>query len=70
MPDAADPHDVVRPYCIRLTFRSVEEARAQLLAYGGSVEVLEPLALRLTLADFAEQAVRVYEVRGAARSEE
>jgi len=69
MPDAADPHDVVRPYCIRLTFRSVEEARAQLLAYGGSVEVLEPLALRLTLADFAIQTAEVYAARGQGSGE-
>jgi predicted DNA-binding transcriptional regulator YafY len=60
VPDAADSHDVLRPHCIRLGFGSVEEARAQLLAYGGSVEVIEPLALRLTLADFAAQALRIY----------
>lgn len=68
--EGAGPRDVLRPHCVRMRFASVEEARSRLLAYGGSVEVLEPLALRLTLADFAEQAVRVYEARGAARSEQ
>lgn len=52
-----------RPHRVRLAFGTIEEARAHLLALGGSVEVLEPLALRLTVADFAEQAADVY--RGA-----
>jgi predicted DNA-binding transcriptional regulator YafY len=59
-PDEAPSSDALRPHCIRLRFGSVEEARSQLLAYGGSVEVLAPLALRLTLADFAVQASRIY----------
>jgi predicted DNA-binding transcriptional regulator YafY len=63
-PDATHLPDDLHPYCVRLRFSSIEEARSQLLAYGGSVEVLEPLALRLTLADFAEQTARVYAARG------
>ena len=59
-PDATHLPDDLHPYCVRLRFSSIEEARSQLLAYGGSVEVLEPLALRLTLADFAVQASRIY----------
>jgi hypothetical protein len=43
-----------------MRFARVQEARSYLLAFGASVEVLDPLALRLTLADFAEQALRVY----------
>jgi len=49
-----------RPHTIRMRFTSIEEARARLLALGGDLEVLEPLALRLTLVDFAEQALRAY----------
>jgi predicted DNA-binding transcriptional regulator YafY len=58
--DAMHLPDDLHPDCVRLRFSSIEEARSQLLAYGGSVEVLEPLALRLTLADFAVQASRIY----------
>ena len=54
-----------RPHRVCLSFSSIDEARGQLLALGGSVEVLEPLALRLSLADFAEQAARVYGGRRA-----
>ena len=45
---------------VQMTFGSFEEARARLLGLGGAVEVVEPLALRLSLADFAEQAAAVY----------
>ncbi len=62
-PDATHLSADLRPHCVRLRFGSIEEARSQLLAFGGSVEVLDPLALRLTLADFAEQALRVYDER-------
>ena len=44
-----------------LTFGSFEEARSRLLGLGGAVEVLDPDALRLSLADFAEQAAAVYQ---------
>ncbi|MDD5265043.1 MAG: WYL domain-containing protein [Candidatus Bipolaricaulis sp.] len=59
-PSAHGPEDPRRPHRVRMRFATVEEARSHLLSYGGSVEVLDPLALRLTLADFAEQALRVY----------
>jgi len=49
------------PVTAALTFGSFEEARTRLLGLGGAVEVLEPPALRLSLADFAEQAVAVYQ---------
>jgi len=48
-----------------LTFSTVEEARTQLLAYGGGVEALEPLSLRLSIEDFARQTLRAYVLRGA-----
>jgi predicted DNA-binding transcriptional regulator YafY len=42
-----------------LHFESLEAARDRLLTFGGSIEVLEPRALRLSMHDFAEQiAVR------------
>jgi predicted DNA-binding transcriptional regulator YafY len=45
---------------VALTFSYFEEARARLLGLGGAVEVLQPLALRFSLRDFAEQAAAVY----------
>jgi predicted DNA-binding transcriptional regulator YafY len=62
--------DNPRPHCVCLSFSSIDEARGHLLALGGSIEVLEPLALRLSLADFAEQACRVYLGQTAARADE
>ncbi len=41
-------------------FESLEAARGVLLALGGSVEVLEPLALRLSLEDYTRQILRRY----------
>ena len=41
-------------------FASLEAARGRLLAMGHGVEVLEPLALRRSLLDYAEQVVGVY----------
>lgn len=47
-----------------LTFDNFYSARTQLLGLGGAIEVLEPLALRLSLIDFAEQALSVYRKNG------
>jgi predicted DNA-binding transcriptional regulator YafY len=44
-----------------LSFETLEAARNRLLAFGGAVEVLEPEALRLSLADYARQTVEVYQ---------
>ena len=43
-----------------LNFESFESARTRLLGFGGAVEVLEPLALRYSLADYARQIGAVY----------
>jgi predicted DNA-binding transcriptional regulator YafY len=43
-----------------LPFESFGEARTHLLGMGRAVEVLEPEALRKSVADFAEQIMRVY----------
>lgn len=57
---AGAPRDAAGWATIRLTFESLEAARGQLLAFGGAVEVLEPAALRLSLADYAAQALARY----------
>jgi predicted DNA-binding transcriptional regulator YafY len=43
-----------------LIFESFETARTRLLGFGGALEVLEPLALRHSMADFALQIGRLY----------
>ncbi|MFO7679890.1 MAG: WYL domain-containing protein [Chloroflexota bacterium] len=45
---------------LTLTFESLEEARTKLLGLGGAVEVLSPLPLRLSIADFAAQIGALY----------
>ena len=45
---------------LELTFESFEEARQRLLGLGRAVEVLEPQALRTSLADFAAQTLSLY----------
>ena len=46
---------------VEMAFDGFEHARAALLAYGGAVEVIEPDALRLSIADFAQRIVETYE---------
>ena len=43
-----------------IRFASLDEARARLLRLGNSVEVVEPVALRYSLKDYAEQIIAVY----------
>jgi predicted DNA-binding transcriptional regulator YafY len=40
---------------VNLNFENLEAARMRILGYGGAIEVLEPLALRLSVMDFAAQ---------------
>jgi predicted DNA-binding transcriptional regulator YafY len=47
---------------IDLSFENLEAARTQLLGYGGALEVLEPLALRHSLIDFASQIKARYTI--------
>ncbi len=54
-PDAAGWREVV------WRFESLYEARSRLLALGGAVEVLAPLPLRLSLADYARQTLARYD---------
>jgi len=45
---------------VSMTFDDFEQARALLLAFGGAVEVLEPSALRLSIADYGLQICHRY----------
>jgi predicted DNA-binding transcriptional regulator YafY len=45
---------------VRLQFELFEEARRRLLGYGRGVEVLEPLALRKSIKDYAWQILDLY----------
>jgi predicted DNA-binding transcriptional regulator YafY len=46
---------------VTLPFETLEDARARILGFGRAVEVLEPTALRKSLADYANQIARLYE---------
>ncbi|NLE09283.1 MAG: WYL domain-containing protein [Dehalococcoidales bacterium] len=46
--------------CTELPFETLEAAREFVLACGRGVEVLEPIALRASVIDFAEQTVSLY----------
>jgi hypothetical protein len=46
---------------MKIPFDSFEEARGDILKFGGSIEVLSPWALRLSVLDFARETTRVYE---------
>jgi len=46
---------------IYLSFKNLEQARSHLLGLGRSVEVLEPLALRLSIEDYAHQISNLYQ---------
>jgi hypothetical protein len=45
-----------------MIFESLEAARDSLLGLGRAVEVLDPIALRMSLVDFAKQIVAGYAV--------
>jgi predicted DNA-binding transcriptional regulator YafY len=48
---------------VEWTFESLSEARSRLLALGGAVEVLEPLPLRKSIADYGRQIAARYKCR-------
>lgn len=56
----AGPADEQGWRTVRLPFRSLESARARLLSFGRAAEVLEPLPLRKSLADYARQIIGLY----------
>jgi predicted DNA-binding transcriptional regulator YafY len=45
---------------LTLPFESFEAARARILSWGRAVEVLEPLSLRMSVLDFAQQITSLY----------
>ncbi len=52
-----------------LNFESLEDARAHILGFGGAIEVLEPIALRASIADFSEQIRALYFRKNAIKTE-
>ncbi len=57
---ALEPPDEGGRRRMQIKFESLWEARAALLGLGGAVEVLEPPALRASMADYARQIVERY----------
>jgi predicted DNA-binding transcriptional regulator YafY len=57
---AAGPLDTDGWFTLTLPFESLDEARRRILGFGRAVEVLEPVALRNTVVDFARQIVELY----------
>jgi len=58
--DQTQPPDADGWRLMSLHFETFEKARAQLLALGGAIEVLEPLALRMSIADYGNQISGLY----------
>jgi predicted DNA-binding transcriptional regulator YafY len=56
--DAPESEDGSRIFILH--FRWIDEARDRLLPFGSGIEVLEPFALRASIADLAEQTARLY----------
>jgi predicted DNA-binding transcriptional regulator YafY len=60
----AGPPDAEGWLTITVQFETFGAARERLLGFGGAAEVLEPEALRLSVADFAAQTVALYDEKG------
>ena len=54
------PHDQSKTFKIQLSFENLQAARERLLSFGSAVEVLEPLALRTSIVDYAKEIVNLY----------
>jgi predicted DNA-binding transcriptional regulator YafY len=57
---AAAPRDAEGWATLPLAFERFEEARERILGFGAAVEVIAPLAVRLSIIDFAQQIVAYY----------
>jgi predicted DNA-binding transcriptional regulator YafY len=57
----AEPSDAKSWIPLELTFESFEAARDRILGFGRGVEVLEPKALQLSIRDYAEQIIDLYQ---------
>ncbi len=53
----AEPPDAQGCIILELSFESLDTARSRLLGFGKAIEVLEPLALRMSIADYARKIV-------------
>lgn len=53
--NTAEPDEEDGSIIINVEFESLEAAREQILAFGRGVEVIEPFALRASIADYARQ---------------
>lgn len=49
-------------YRMTFQFETFEDARKQLLSFGGAVEIIEPQSLRRSVKDFAENIVQLYDL--------
>jgi predicted DNA-binding transcriptional regulator YafY len=56
----AEPPDDEGWIELELSFESFPAARNRLLGFGRGIEVLEPLALRVSIQDYAEQIITLY----------
>jgi predicted DNA-binding transcriptional regulator YafY len=56
----ADPPDNQDRIALTVSFDSLADARSRLLSFGNAVEVLQPLALRLSIGDYARQVEEMY----------
>jgi len=54
-------HQTEQWITLTLPFITFNQARRRIMSWGGDVEVLEPLPLRLSVLDYAQQVVGVYE---------
>ncbi len=59
--EKAPPPDEDGWIILTLHFDTIFQARSRILGFGGAVEVLEPIALRMSVADFAAQTVSLYQ---------
>jgi predicted DNA-binding transcriptional regulator YafY len=58
---AEHPVDECGRFILEVAFASLEDARDRLLGFGRGVEVLAPLALRCSVADFGRQIAALYD---------
>jgi predicted DNA-binding transcriptional regulator YafY len=57
----ADPPDGEGWIELELSFESFQAARERLLGFGRGIEVVEPVALRLSIQDYAQQITSLYD---------
>jgi predicted DNA-binding transcriptional regulator YafY len=63
---AVNPPDEKGRITLELSFERLESARARLLGLGNGIEVLEPIALRTSIQDYAMQIIVLYQNTGNA----